>query len=475
MVALGARDRNDAMSEVLKPDTFAFPQDFFWGAAAASYQIEGAATQDGKGPGLWDMFCQKEGAVFEGHDGSVACDHYNRYQEDVGLMGDLGLQAYRLSLSWPRVMPQGTGAVNQAGFDFYDRLVDALLAKGVTPWITLFHWDYPVALFQRGGWLNRDSADWFAEYAARVVERLSDRVRHFFTLNEPQVYVGFGHLEGAHAPGIKLPMSQVLLAGHHTLLAHGKAVQAMRAAAKQPLSIGYAPVGMPKLPESESAEDIELARRATFTVEEKNSWNNSWWMDPVYLGQYPEQGREFFGADAPEPQQGDMEIISTPIDYFGVNIYQGTQVRASDDSALGYEPVPYPIGGPRTAFNWPITPEALYWGPRFFQERYKKPILITENGLSCRDWVSLDGQVHDPARIDFTTRYLRQLHRAASEGHGVEGYFHWSILDNFEWAAGYRERFGLIHVDYETLKRTPKESYYWYQKVIESHGRTLAG
>lgn len=461
------------MSDRRQPPSYEFPADFFWGAAAASYQIEGAAEEDGKGPGLWDMFCQRPGAIHEGNDGRVACDHYHRYPEDAALMGQLGLQAYRLSLSWPRLIPEGKGAINQAGFDFYDRLVDELLKNHVTPWMTLFHWDYPVALFQRGGWLNRDSADWFADYAAEVVSRLSDRVSRFFTLNEPQVYIGFGHLEGAHAPGLKLPMSQVLQAGHHTLLAHGRAVQAMRAAAKQPLTIGYAPVGMPKLPLSESVEDIELARRATFTITEQNSWNNTWWMDPVFLGKYPEQGLEFYGADAPKIHAGDLEVISTPIECFGVNIYQGTQVRPADN-AFGFDAVPYPVGGPRTAFNWPITPEALYWGPRFFHERYGKPILITENGLSCRDWVALDGKVHDPARIDFTTRYLRELHRAASEGFDVKGYFHWSIMDNFEWAAGYRERFGLIHVDYETQKRTPKESYHWYKQVIVSHGRTLA-
>jgi beta-glucosidase len=228
-------------------EMYQFPENFMWGAAAASYQIEGAKDADGKGPSVWDMFCQRPDAVFENHDGATACDHYNRYQEDVNLMGDLGLQMYRLSLSWPRVMPEGTGRVNEKGFDFYDRLVDALLEKGIAPWVTLFHWDFPLALFHRGGWLNRDSSDWFAEYAENVVRRLSDRVTNFFTLNEPQVYLGHGHLDGLHAPGLRLPQSQMLLAGHHTLLAHGKAVAAMRAAAKQPLKLSYAPVGLPKI------------------------------------------------------------------------------------------------------------------------------------------------------------------------------------------------------------------------------------
>ncbi len=449
-----------------------FPEHFVWGAAAASYQIEGAVDEDGKGPSIWDMFCQKPGAVWQGHSGAVACDHYHRYEGDVGLMKQVGLKAYRLSLCWPRLLPEGTGALNSRGVDFYSRLIDALLEAGITPWVTLFHWDYPLALYHRGGWLNRDSADWFADYAHVVAEALSDRVKHFFTLNEPQVYIGFGQMEGVHAPGEKLPLSQMLLAGHHTLLAHGKAVQALRASAKQPLLIGYAPVGLPRTPYTDSAEDLAAARKATFTVTEKNSWNNSWWMDPVFLGEYPSQGLEFFGADVPKFPASDLAVMAQPLDFFGVNIDQSAPVRAST-VAPGFERVEFPTGYPTTAFNWPITPEALYWGPRFFHERYQKPVFITENGLSCRDWVSLDGKVHDSARIDFTRRYLRELQRAHTDGVDLGGYFHWSIMDNFEWAAGYRERFGLIHVDYETQERTLKDSAHWYRGVIESNGAAL--
>jgi beta-glucosidase len=387
-------------------------------------------------------------------------------------MKQVGLQAYRLSVCWPRVMPQGTGAVNEKGIAFYSRLVDALLEAGITPWVTLFHWDYPLSLYQRGGWLNRDSADWFADYARVVVEALSDRVRHFFTLNEPQVYIAFGQMEGVHAPGDRLPLSQMLLAGHNTMLAHGKATQAIRAFAKQPPLVGYAPVGMPKHPVSDSPADLEAARKATFTITEKNGWNNSWWMDPIFLGEYPAQGLEFYGADVPKFDPKDLAVMAQPLDFFGVNIYQSGPVRASS-AEPGFEKVDFPTGHPATAFNWPVTPEALYYGPRFFYERYKKAIIITENGLSCRDWVSLDGKVHDAARIDFTQRYLRQLHRAHADGIVVDGYFHWSIMDNFEWAAGYRERFGLIHVDYETQVRTLKDSAHWYRRVIESRGAAL--
>ena len=450
-----------------------FPSRFFWGAAAASYQIEGAVREDGKGESVWDMFCEKPGAVFESHSGQIACDHYHRYASDVSLMRDLGLQAYRMSIGWPRILPSGTGSVNEAGLDFYDRLVDELLEAHITPWITLFHWDYPLELFHRGGWQNRDSSDWFAEYAEIVVERLSDRVAHFFTLNEPQVYIGFGHHEGVHAPGLKLPLKEVLLAGHHTLLAHGKAVAAMRARAKQPLFLGFAPVGMPKLPVDEQPESIELARRATFTIYERNVWNNAWWMDPIYLGNYPEQGLRFYGSDAPQVKDGDMALISAPLDCFAVNIYQGTPAVADPEADFGFRFDKYPPGYPSTAFDWPLTPQAMHYGPKFFYERYKKPIVITENGLSCRDWVSLDGKVHDPARIDFTKRYLRDYARAMKEGVEALGYFHWSIMDNFEWAAGYRERFGLVHIDYQSQERTPKDSFHWYRSVIQSRGRAV--
>lgn len=457
---------------VADTSSFVFPAGFVWGAAAAAYQIEGAADEDGKGPSVWDMFCERPGAIHGGHHARVVCDHYHRYPEDVALLRELGVHAYRLSLSWPRVLPDGIGRVSERGLDFYDRLVDSLLASGVTPWITLFHWDYPLSLFRRGGWSNRESADWFAEYAEVVTRRLSDRVRHFFTQNEPQVYVGFGLQRGTHAPGLQLPLAEVLLAGHHSLLGHGLAVQAMRASAKQRLAIGYAPVGLPKLPTSPAPADVELARRATFEITEADAWNNAWWMDPVYLGSYPEQGMAFYGKAAPAVRAGDLETIRQPLDFFGINIYQGLSVRVADNR-FGYECVRHAAGHPSTAFDWPVTPEALYWGPRLFHERYGLPVVIAENGVSSRDWVSLDGGVHDPSRIDFTNRYLRAFHRAIADGTEALGYFHWSILDNFEWAAGYRERFGLVHVDYETLKRTPKDSFYWYQKVVATNGAHL--
>ena len=447
-----------------------FPPDFVWGAAAASYQIEGAADADGKGPSVWDMFCKKPGTVWRGQSGDVACDHYHRFREDVGLMQSIGLQAYRLSISWPRVLPQGTGAVNERGLAFYDQLVDALLEARVEPYVTLFHWDFPLALYHRGGWLNRDSAAWFAEYADSVVRKLGDRVSNWMTLNEPQVFVGAGHSEGRHAPGDKLRFAEVLRAAHHVLLAHGMAVQAIRAGSPKPCRIGFAPVATIKYPHTETPENVALAREKTFAIDTRTTWSNTWWNDPVFLGRYPEDGLELYASELPEIQAGDLKLIAQPLDFFGVNIYQGTPVSAG---ARGGAEVAHPVGHPLTGFDWAVTPDAMYWGTRFLHERYNKPLVITENGVSCRDWLSLDGQVHDPQRIDFTQRYLLSLHRAIEEGIPVGAYFHWSIMDNFEWAQGYKERFGLIFVDYTTGRRTLKDSASWYRRVIESRGASL--
>ena len=446
----------------------AFPQGFVWGAAAASYQIEGAASVAGKGESVWDMFARKRGAVYQGHNGDVACEHVTRYAEDVALWKQLGLQAYRLSVSWPRVLPGGVGAVSEAGLAFYDRLVDALLGAGITPYVTCFHWDFPVELYRRGGWLNRDSADWFADYCALLTSRLSDRVKHWMTLNEPQCFILSGHETGVQAPGDKLREQEVVTAQHHALLAHGKAVLAMRANAKQPLQIGYAPVGIISIPATDDPKDLAAADQRMATAD-ASRWDNVSWYDPVFLGKYPD--RAGLLDKLPRGFELDLPTIAQPIDFCGTNIYFGTPVRASKSGKP--EVVADPPGAPITAFNWPIKPTSLFHGPRFLYERYKKPILITENGLSCRDWVSVDGAVHDPGRIDFMTRYLRELHRATQAGIPVLGYFHWSIMDNFEWSEGYKERFGLIHVDYQTQKRTPKDSALWYAKVIASNGESL--
>lgn len=448
-----------------------FKKDFVWGTATAAYQIEGAAFEDGKGLSVWDACCKRPGFVKLGDTGNVACDHYHKYKEDIKLMKEIGAKAYRMSISWPRVLPNGTGKINEKGLDFYDKLIDELLKNGITPYITLFHWDYPQELYKRGGWLNPDSSDWFAEYTKVIVDRLSDRVNHWMTENEPQCYINLGHDQGTHAPGLKLDLSDVLLAGHNSLLAHGKAVQTIRNYSKLDCEIGYAPIGVVSFPDTNSKEDIEAARQATFGFDGPNLWNSSWWIDPAYLGHYPEEGLKVFEKWMPKIGADDMKIIHQPVDFLGINVYQGTRVRMNESGKP--EAVELKMGHPETAIKWPVTPDALYWAPKFFYDRYKKPIIITENGMSNSDWVSLDGKVHDSQRIDFLNRYLKEYKRAAEDGVDAKGYFCWSLMDNFEWAEGYNERFGLIYVDYETQKRTIKDSGYWYKQVVDSNGENL--
>ena len=458
----------------------AFKKDFTWGAATAAYQIEGAWNADGKGPSVWDQMVRWPGKVFQGHTGDVACDHYSRLDEDLDLMAAIGLKAYRFSVSWPRILPKGTGRVNEAGLDFYERMVDGLLERGIQPWCTLFHWDYPLALYHRGGWLNGDSPKWFEEYTGYLANRLGDRVKHWFTLNEPQIFVGLGHHVGVHAPGVKLPQEDIARIIHNVLLAHGRGVRALREHSKG-CKVGFAPCILPSMVFESFADDVELIETARrhqfrFDLEDANiASGTSIWCDPVFLGRYPEAFLDAFGDALPRQLQADLKLIRAPLDFCGINIYaswgrwqrdeQGAIEYIKDDD---YEP-----GYPRSLFGWPITPGSLYWGPRFLYERYGKPIVITENGMSCHDWVSVDGKVHDPQRIDFTTRYLRELERAARHGIDVQGYFHWSLMDNFEWAEGYKHRFGLIHVNMSTGVRTPKDSADWYRKVIASNGTIL--
>ncbi len=446
-----------------------FPKQFLWGTASAAYQVEGAYLEDGRGLSIWDAYTQAPGHVAHGENGNVACDHYHRFREDVKMMHDMGIHNYRLSISWSRVIPDGTGKINKKGLQFYSDLVDELLANGIEPLVTLFHWDYPLALHHKGGWLNRESTDWFAEYAKVVVEALSDRVQYWMTINEPQVFIGNGYDNGRFAPFLKLPRNEVAQMCHHVLLAHGKAVEVIRKYAKKTPSIGFAFVTPAYSPRSNSAEDIETARSRTFSVNPEDiAFSAAWWADPIFFGKYPEDAYEKLGCDMPTVLPGDMEIISTPVDFYGVNIYESKAAYNPD----GYSENAY-LGCPRTQIEWPITPEALYWGPKFLYERYGKPIIITENGMAAHDWVHLDGKVHDPNRIDYMKRYLRELLHAIQDGVPVIGYMYWSIMDNFEWADGYDKRFGLVYVNYQTQERTVKDSGYFYQKVIETNGEAI--
>ncbi len=448
-----------------------FPDNFTWGVATSSYQIEGSPDADGKGPSIWDAFTQQEGKIWNDHDGRIACDHYQRYRDDVELMAKMGIKAYRFSVSWPRVVPDGFGPVNNDGLAFYDRLVDTLLEHGIEPWVTLFHWELPYALHLRGGWLNPDIAGHFARYAGVVTERLSDRVSNWITINEPQCFLGLGYLTGEHAPGLKCCLKEVLLAGHNVLLAHGRAVMAIREKAKKPPQIGWSPAGPIYCPATPRLEDIKAAQQAMKAIFPGTIWNNRWWVDPVILGGYPEDGMLVYGKDAPKVPDSDFDIIKQPIDFFGCNIFQGVPVKPGPDGA----PVmaKQSPGQPLSLYEWHQAPASLYWGPRLIQEMYGLPIVITENGLSIGDQVNRDGGVHDHNRIDFLVEYLISLKRALDEGIDIRGYFHWSFMDNFEWQEGYKHRFGLVYVDYESQRRLLKDSAFWYKELIETNGESL--
>lgn len=447
-----------------------FRKDFAWGVATASQQIEGGYREGGKGLSIWDVFSHEPGRIRDGKTSDVACDHYHLFKEDVNLMRSLGIKAYRFSISWSRIFPNGVGDVNEDGVRFYSELIDELIKNGIEPYITLFHWDYPYALYKKGGWLNDESVGWFADYAEKIVELYSDRVTYFITFNEPQCFIGQGYLEGLHAPGVRLPYKDVFQMAHNVMKAHGAAVIAMRKAAKRPIKIGYAPTCGASYPASDSPADIEAAKKSLFSCHELSEyvmWNVSWWSDPVILGKYPEDGLELYKEFLPEITEEDLKLMHQPIDFYAQNIYNGKEIKAGENG----EPVVVerPKDAPVTALGWPITPKCLYWAPLFFTERYGLPFYLSENGTSVNDVVSEDGGVHDKERIDFLSYYLSELERSADAGADIRGYFLWTFMDNFEWSQGYIPRFGIVYTDYETQKRIPKDSAYWYKKYIEEH------
>ncbi|HEY0706528.1 MAG TPA: GH1 family beta-glucosidase [Polyangia bacterium] len=452
-----------------------FPNGFLWGAATAAYQIEGAAAEDGRGPSIWDTFSKKPGAVFEGHTGDVACNHYHRWKEDLDLLRGLGANTYRFSVSWSRVLPQGIGAVNEKGLDFYDRLVDGLLAAKIAPNCTLFHWDLPQALHEKGGWRNPDIAGWFAEFTTVVAKRLGDRVKTWATQNEPQVHLMLGHRQGTHAPGEKLALPELLTCAHNMLRSHGRAAQALRAnSSGASPQVGWVTAFAPCEPATDSPADLEAARTAQWRVSAKDVWGQGLWMEALVNGRYPDDAHALFGKDMPAIASNDFADIKQPLDFVGLNIYFSTVWRRGEDGKP--QSVKVPVGYPRSAVDWqPLRPQALYWGPRHYHDRYKLPLAITESGLSTRDQVFLDGKVHDPHRVDYLNRVLLELARAIDDGVDLRGYYAWSLLDNFEWADGYKQRFGLVFVDYPSGTRIPKDSYHWYKRVIASKGKTLFG
>lgn len=448
-----------------------FKKDFIWGTATSSYQIEGAAYEDGKGLNMWDTFCKEPGRIFENHTGDQACDHYHLYKEDFKLMAELGIKHYRFSFSWARLIPDGIGAVNPKGIQFYSDLIDEMLKNGITPYATLFHWDYPYELYKRGGWMNPDSPKWFAEYTKVIAENFGDRIKMFFTINEPQIFIGKGYVEAEMTPGMKYSLRDTLQMAHNVLLSHGHSVQILRSIVPD-CKVGFAPTGNFYHPETNSPEDIEAAKIATFDITPEN-WHMSvaWWSDPIMLGKYPEKAVQEFGENMPKIGPKDMELICQPLDFYGTNLYLSFQVKADDQK--GYVIVEHEVGHSKTGIGWPVTPDGLYYATKFVYERYQTPIFISENGFSAHDCISLDGKVHDPNRIDFLNRYLLALGKSVQEGADIAAYFHWSFMDNFEWASGYGERFGLVYVDYKTMQRIPKDSAYWYKDMLEQNGQSL--
>ncbi|MDX2185964.1 MAG: GH1 family beta-glucosidase [Opitutaceae bacterium] len=437
-----------------------FPKNFVWGVATAAAQIEGAAWEDGKGASVWDAFARKPGAVAGGDTLDVACDHYHRYREDVAMMRKLGFPHYRFSVAWPRIFPNGDGPVNAKGLAFYDRLVDCLLKNGITPWATLFHWDLPQALEEQGGWRSRRVVDTFARYADAVVECLGDRVKHWITLNEIHCFTLFAYGGGGKAPGTNEGAAIVNQTYHHALVCHGHAVRAVREFGGRGARVGLTDNSFIHVPVTETEADIAAAKRAF--VED-----NIRTLDPIYRGAYDEGYLKAEGRNRPKVEEGDFDLISLPTDFLGQNIYTGWFVRADKKGKV--ERVPFPHQYPTTALTtWlRLLPQAIYWGPRLAAELYGvKEIYITENGAGYDEDYSAGAEVPDTHRRELVRNYLGEVHRAIAAGVPIKGYFLWSLMDNFEWQDGYSKRFGIVHVDYATQKRTPKLSARWYSQVI---------
>lgn len=432
-----------------------FPSDFVWGVSTSAYQIEGAPTAGGKGESIWDRFSHQPGAIADGSDGDVATDHYNRYEEDVELLAELGVGAYRLSVSWPRLMPEGRGRLAPAGFDFYDRLLDRLIGAGIVPWVCLYHWDLPQALQGRGGWIDRDTAYWFADYAQVVAERFGDRVPTFLMLNEPNVHALLGHLAGMHAPGLR-GLSDYLAAVHHQNLAVAEGLQRLREVGSWQL--GTVVNLQPVVPASDSEDDVAAAGLAD------EAYNRAS-LEPLLVGAYPPLMAPLMEVVM---KDGDDEALRQPVDLLGVNHYT-VQYVAAGDGPIGIEVVPAPAGAETTDMGWQVAPAALTSQLTELKERYgNPPVVVTENGAAYSDGAPQRGRVADRKRVEYLRRYLGAVQEALAAGCDVRGYFVWTLVDNFEWADGFGSRFGLVHLDRETLKRTPKDSFRFYQEVIAS-------
>jgi len=455
--AAGLVPAHAATAAALKATDLSFPKDFRWGCATAAYQIEGAVKEDGRGPTNWDVFSHTPGKTFNGDTGDVADDSYHRYKEDHQLLKNLGVSSYRMSLAWSRIFPDGRGQPNQKGVDHYKRVVDDLLANGIDPYVTLFHWDLPAAL--PGGWQNRDTAKAFADYAGYMAGQLSDRVKHIMTVNELRCFTDLGHKTGQHAPGLQLPPAEVNQVRHHGTLAHGLGVQAIRAHAKAGTQVGIADNTTFYVPVIETPRHIAAARKATREL-------NAMFLTAIMEGRYIDEYLQAEGANAPKVEAGDMAAIGSPLDFLAINIYAPEWVRA-DDSPKGYATIPHIASSPHMASPWLIVgPEVAYWGVRQVSELWKPKVLyISENGASADDPVQ-NGRIDDADRVMYLRNYISSFHRAVAEGYPLKGYFLWSLMDNFEWADGYSKRFGIHYVDFKTQRRTPKLSAAWYKEVV---------
>jgi len=443
---------------------FRFPAGFLWGAATSAYQVEGSPLADGAGPSIWQRFAHTPGLMRDGDTGDVACDHYRRFRDDVALMRDLGLKAYRFSVSWSRVLPEGRGKVNAAGLGFYERLVDTLLENGITPTATLFHWDLPAALDDRGGWLNPDLAAWFADYASVLFRALDDRIKMWATLNEPWVVTDGGYLHGALAPGHR-NLYETPIASHNLLRAHGAAVQAYRAEGKN--RIGLVVNLEPKYPASQSKEDLAATRRA-------DAYMNRQYLDPAFLRCYPDEMREIFGDAWHDWPQQDFDLIAQKLDFLGINYYTRSVAKADARAWPVFAAPERQEGAIYTETGWEVYPQGLADTLNWVRTRYGQiPLYITENGAAFRDPPTVDKMLDDTSRVDYLRSHLRAVHGAIQAGCDVRGYFAWSLFDNLEWSLGFSKRFGIVHVDFKTLKRTPKASSKFYRSVIESNGAVL--
>lgn len=445
----------------------AFPKNFIWGVACAAYQCEGAWNEDGKGPNIWDDFCHDPTYqhIKNRDTGDVACDCFHRYKEDVALMKAHNIQAYRFSVSWARIIPDGDGEINPKGLEYYSVLVDELLKNGIEPMITLYHWDLPSALQHKGGWLNRDIVKTFERYASIIAAEFKGRVKWYMTLNEPQCICDLGHGSGVHAPGLKLSELDMARIYHNLCLSHSAAYHAIKAVNADAV-VGVAVCGRQVYPQSLTPENIEAAYRENFNLTHNWTGTTNIFLDPLCLKRYDESAPEVVRQFAATIDPTDWDLMESP-DFIGINIYEGDMV----DENQNYVPL-YP-GFPRTGIKWKVSPQVLRWCTQFANRRYGKPVMITENGVSCNDRIYLDGQVHDAERIDFLNRYLLELEKGIEDGADVLGYLQWSFMDNFEWAEGYNERFGIIYVDYPTCTRIPKDSAKWYAEVIATNGESL--